>query len=48
MFLNAIHDRLLPTGLAHLNSDQPTALRTAAVAYRTAIDDLTRTTGLAA
>jgi len=48
MFLNAIHDRLLPTGLAHLNSDQPSALRTAASAYRTAIDDLTRTTGLAA
>jgi len=47
-YLSAIHDRLLPTGLAHLNSDQPTALRTAAVAYRTAIDDLTRTTGLAA
>src|SRR5450631_3733313 len=25
MYLNAIHDRLLPTGLAHLNSDQPSA-----------------------
>ena len=48
MFLGAIHDRLLPPGLAHLNSDQPRALRTAASAYRTAIDDLTRTTGLAA
>ena len=48
MFLGAVHDRLLPTGLAHLNSDQPSALRTAASAYRTAIDDLTRTTGLAA
>ena len=36
MFLNAIHERLLPTGLA------------AAVAYRTAIDVLTRTTGLTA
>ena len=48
MFLTAIHDRLLPTGLAHLTNDQPTALRTAADAYRTAIDDLTRTTGLAA
>jgi hypothetical protein len=48
MFLNAVHDRLLPTGLAHLNSDHPSALRTAASAYRTAIEDLTRTTGLAA
>jgi len=48
MFLGAVHDRLLPTGLAHLNSDQPSALRTAASAYRIAVDDLTRTTGLAA
>jgi len=48
MFLAAVPDRLLPTGLAHLNSDQPSALRAAADAYQTAIDDLTRTTGLAA
>jgi hypothetical protein len=48
MFLSAVHDRLLPTGLAHLAGPEPTTLRSAARAYRTAIDDLTRTTGLAA
>jgi Mn-dependent DtxR family transcriptional regulator len=48
MFITAVHDRLLPTGLAHLTDHQPTALRTAARAYQAAIDDLTRTTGLAA
>jgi hypothetical protein len=48
MFLAAVHDRLLPTGLAHLASDQPTTLRTVADAYQTAIDNLTGATGLAA
>jgi hypothetical protein len=48
MFLAAVHDRLLPTGLAHLTSDQPTTLGSATDAYRTAIDDLNRATGIAA
>jgi hypothetical protein len=48
MFLAAVHDRLLPTGLAHLTSDQTTALGTASDAYRNAIDDLTRAVGIAA
>ena len=48
MFLAAVHDRLIPTGLAHLTSDQPTTLGSATDAYRTAIDDLTRATGIAA
>jgi hypothetical protein len=48
MFLSAVHDRLLPTGLAHLHTPTPTPLRTAARNYQTAIDTLTRTTGIAA
>ena len=48
MFLTAIHDRLLPTGLAELSTPTPTPLRAAAIAYQTAIDHLTRNTGLAA
>jgi hypothetical protein len=48
MFLSTVHDRLLPTGLADLNTPTPTPLRTAAHAYQTAIDQLTRTTGLTA
>lgn len=48
MFLSAVHDRLLPTGLAELNTPTPTPLRSAAHAYQTAIDDLTRSAGLAA
>ena len=47
-FINAVHDRLLPTGLADLASPTPTPLRSAARAFQTAFDDLTRTTGLAA
>jgi hypothetical protein len=49
MFLTRVHERLLPTGLAHL-SDQstPHPLRTAATAYQKAIDNLTNTAGLAA
>jgi hypothetical protein len=48
MFLSAVHDRLLPTGLTELNTPTPTPLRSAAHAYQTAIDDLTRSAGLAA
>ena len=50
MFLSAVHDRLLPTGLAELNTPTPTPtpLRSAAHAYQTAIDDLARSAGLAA
>jgi hypothetical protein len=48
MFLTRIHDRLLPTGLAHLaEPSTPRRLRTAATAYQSAIDDLTTATGLA-
>jgi hypothetical protein len=49
MFLTRIHERLLPTGLAHLaERSTPHRLRTAATAYRRAIDDLSNETGLAA
>ena len=48
MFLSAVHDRLLPTGLADLNTPTPTALKAANRNYQTVIDELTRTTGLAA
>lgn len=50
MFLTGVHDRLLPTGLAHLaeRSSTPGPLRTAATAYQNAIDNLTNATGLAA
>ena len=49
MFLSAVHDRFLPTGLAHL-ADHTTSppLRAASRAYHIALDNLTRTTGLAA
>ena len=47
--LHAVHDRFLPTGPARL-TDQIASppLRTASHAYQTALDNLTRTTGLAA
>jgi hypothetical protein len=49
MFLTRVHDRLLPTGLAHLGDQSaPSPLRTAATAYQKAIDNLTNATGLAA
>ncbi len=48
MFLSAVHDRLLPTGLADLHTPYPTSIRTATRRYRQAVEDLTRTTGLAA
>ena len=48
-YLSAIHDRLLPTGLAQLTANTPAGpLKTAARAYQHAIDTLTHTTGLAA
>jgi hypothetical protein len=49
MYLSAVHDRFLPTGPARL-TDQITSppLRTASHPYQTALDNLTRTTGLAA
>jgi hypothetical protein len=49
MFLSAVHDRFLPTGLAHL-ADHATSppLRAASRAYRTAVENLSHTTGLAA
>jgi len=48
MFLSAVHDRLLPTGLADLNTPTPTALRSAAHGYQTVIDKIIYTTRLAA
>jgi len=48
MFLSAIHDRLLPTGLADLHTPYPAPIRTATRRYRQAVEDLTLTTGLAA
>ena len=49
MFLTRVHDRVLPTGLAHLAiTATPAKLRRAATAYQRAIDDLTRQAGLAA
>ena len=48
MFISAVHDRLLPTGLADLHTPTPTKLRTAMHAYQTAVDNLIHNTGLAA
>jgi hypothetical protein len=49
MFLSAVHDRFLPTGLAHL-ADHTTSppLRTASREYQAALENLSHTTGLAA
>ena len=49
IYLSAVHDRFLRTGPARL-TDQIASppLRTASHAYQTALDNLTRTTGLAA
>ena len=49
MFLSAVHDRFLPTGLAQL-ADELTAppLRAASRPYRNALETLAGTTGLAA
>ncbi len=48
MFLSAVHDRLLPTGLADLHTPYPAPIRTATRNYQQAVQDLTHTTGLAA
>ena len=50
MLLTRVHERLLPTALAHLLDATPARgpLRTAAHAYQAAIDNLTRDAGLAA
>jgi hypothetical protein len=49
MFLTQVHDRLLPTGLAHLTDPTSTGpLRTAATRYQQAIDALAHHNGLAA
>ena len=48
MFLTRIHDRVLRTGIAQLNSHTPAALRQADRAYQAAICDLTRSAGIAA
>jgi hypothetical protein len=49
LFISAVHDRYLPTGLAHL-ADHTTSppLRAASRAYQNALENLIRTTGLAA
>ena len=49
MLLTRVHDRLLPTGLAHLNDPASTSqLRTVANAYQLAIDNLIRDQEIAA
>ncbi len=48
LFLTRTHDRLLRTGLAELADPGPSPLRAASRAYQTAIDHLTRESGLAA
>jgi len=49
MFLTRIHDRLLPTGLSHLNDTTDTGpLHRAAIAYQHAFDTLTDRSGLVA
>jgi hypothetical protein len=49
LFLTRIHNRLLRTGLAEIHGPPvPTKLRAATTAYEKAINDLTRTAGLAA
>ncbi|HEV8557293.1 MAG TPA: hypothetical protein VGR06_12945 [Actinophytocola sp.] len=47
LFLTRTHDRLLRTGLAHLTDPQPGPLHSANRHYQTAIDHLTRQSGLA-
>ena len=51
LFVTRLHERLLRTGLAELTDPAPPApsrLRTAARAYESAVDDLTRQAGIAA
>ena len=47
-FLTAVHDRFLPTGLAQLADPDDRPLKTADKAYNLALDNLARTTGIAA
>lgn len=47
-FLTRVHDRYLPTGLAHLNGPADDKLRRAQTAYQHALEDLARQTGLPA
>ena len=49
-FLTIVHDRILPTGLAQIAAPEnaPGRLKTAATAYRKAVDHLTATTQFAA
>ena len=46
MFLTRAHQRLLRTGLARLTDPVPNPPRSASRAYQTAVDDLTRESGL--
>ncbi|MET3203744.1 MULTISPECIES: hypothetical protein [unclassified Arthrobacter] len=48
MFISAVHDRRLPTGLADLETPVPTRLRAATRSYQTTIGNLTHITGLTA
>lgn len=48
MFLTRLHDRFLPTGLAHLNDPADHRLARAHTAYDKVINDLARHNGLAA
>src|SRR4051794_12891438 len=49
IFLTRVHDRFLPTGLAHLTDPSDTGpLRVAATRYQQALDDLAHDSGLAA
>jgi hypothetical protein len=49
IFLTRVHDRFLPTGLAHLTDPSDTGpLRVAATRYQQALDDLAHHSGLAA
>lgn len=48
LFLTRAHDRLLRTGSAQHSEPVPSPLRNASRAYQTAIDNLTRESGLAA
>jgi hypothetical protein len=48
MFLTRVHDRILQTGIAQLNSTAPTALRQADRAYQAALQNLTHSAGVAA
>jgi len=47
-FLAAVHDRLLPTGLAELADPRDRPLKIANKAYNLALDNLASTAGVAA